>query len=157
MEIWKPAPGYPRYEVSNEGRVRRVGTGRILKPWTDRESYCIVTLRHENGERRKVRVARLVLAAFTGTWGQEANHLNGKKNDNSLVNLEWTDRKGNAAHASRTLLLAHGPAHPQAKLTLGAVRMIRSSSKLQRELAETFGVSQSVISTIKAHREWRWV
>jgi hypothetical protein len=48
-----------------------------------------------------------------------------------------------------------GAANPLAKLTPEAVREIRSSSELQRVLADRFGVHQSEISRVRNQRLWR--
>lgn len=50
--------------------------------------------------------------------------------------------------------IARGPALPQAKLTEADVIAIRASNKLQRELAEQYGVSRCTISEIRARKYW---
>ncbi len=50
-----------------------------------------------------------------------------------------------------------GEAHPLAKLTDEAVRVIRKSKEGQRALAEKYGVSQPTISNIKHKRAWSHV
>ena len=48
-----------------------------------------------------------------------------------------------------------GECHPEHKLTLGQVKEIRHSPKLQRLLAAEFRISQSHVSEIKNGRKWK--
>jgi hypothetical protein len=47
-----------------------------------------------------------------------------------------------------------GEAHPNARLTADNVRYIRSSRKLQRVLAEEFGITQAAVSLIRLRTNW---
>lgn len=92
-EQWRPAPNFPGYEVSDQGRVR--SPRRILKPW-HRNGYAQVSLRRK-GQTVKASVHRLVLMAFVSPPGpnQDACHNNGDKGDNRLANLRWDTRAEN--------------------------------------------------------------
>jgi hypothetical protein len=61
-EIWRDIPWAPKYEVSNDGRVRNVRTGRILK-YSNFNSRSGVGLM-VNGELTYVNVSRLVQEIF---------------------------------------------------------------------------------------------
>jgi hypothetical protein len=68
MPEWKLCPGFPGYEISRAGKIRRrfVVRGHLpknLKPWFIRNRYAVVALRR-NGKTVKVLVARLVARAF---------------------------------------------------------------------------------------------
>lgn len=111
-EEWRPAPGWPAYEVSTRGRVRsvdrqltdgRAAGGKLLKPSKDKDGYRYVTLASGPG-RWRVHVGRLVLFAFAG-WpddpAMEACHGNGRRWDNRLANLRWDTRPANRADRER--------------------------------------------------------
>jgi hypothetical protein len=99
MEIWKDVPGYEgQYQVSDAGRVRN-RKGLVLSPNRLLHGYLTVHLYCGGKHTRKVHcVHRLVLHAFTGVVGQEANHLNNDRSDNRRENLEWCTRAQNVAH-----------------------------------------------------------
>jgi hypothetical protein len=104
FETWRPVIGFERtHEVSNTGRVRRVGSSEELHPWTSGYGYPKVALRVD-GQKTEREVHILVAEAFIAPRpsGLVANHKNGVKTDNRPENLEWVTRAENNAHALRT-------------------------------------------------------
>lgn len=73
---------------------------RLLKPFTDCNSYHTVTLCRE-GSRWAASVHRLVAEAFCPKpeGCNEVNHRDGVKQNNAYTNLEWTTHQANCAHA----------------------------------------------------------
>ena len=98
-EIWKGIKDYPKYEVSNLGRIRNIKTGRILKPNFSGRYYS-VELFNETGSKRK-NIHRLVAEAFVERKsGQDVvNHIDGNSFNNSASNLEWCTVTENNIHA----------------------------------------------------------
>ena len=98
MEFWKDIKEDPRYEVSNEGRVRNKATGRILIPQLNHEGgYHRVTIQ---GKHKYVH--RLVADAFYDVAldkYKDVNHIDGNKTNNTVGNLEVVSRKENIRHA----------------------------------------------------------
>lgn len=110
-EEWRPVVGWEaRYEVSNQGRVRRIEyqvplkngkfrtfPERILK---SRDQSCsrhqVVELLYGK-EKKTSLVHRLVLEAFVGPCPpkQEACHHDDDPKNNSLENLRWGTRSEN--------------------------------------------------------------
>ena len=104
-ELWKDAPGFDGYEVSNLGRVRRVSTGKCLKPsiGKGKNAYprvfpCV------NGRDKGALVHVLMMEAFVGPCpaGYEVNHKNGIKTDLAFDNLEYVTSQQNNIHALLT-------------------------------------------------------
>lgn len=176
IEIWKPVVGYPDYEVSDLGRVKRVRdyrkykAGIILKPCIGKNTYAHLTLCC-NGIQRIESIHVLVLSAFVGPRPSpncEVNHKNFVRTDNRLANLEWTTRKDNNRHAwaagrktspaiSHPECMLRGEDHPGAKLTWDQVAAIREAARNgtpNRILATNFNVSKSTIVRIKNRRLW---
>ena len=112
-EIWKDIPGYEGlYQVSNLGRVKSLGRyvkkrsklafqdERMLCSPKDKYGYLIVTLCRE-GKPKKKKVHRLVAQAFIPNPENKetVNHINGDKNNNTAMNLEWNTSTENLKHA----------------------------------------------------------
>lgn len=106
LELWVRVHGFPKYEVSNFGRVKshHYGCPRILRPEIDKYGYEKVVLCN-NGIQAKRLVHRLVAEHFKELpEGYEAltiDHLNGDKRDNRPENLEWVTSSENLRRAHR--------------------------------------------------------
>lgn len=112
-ETWKPitCTDNVKYEVSSEGKVRSLKTGRILKPCYNTKGYARVDLTSANIDKtKKTRklVHRLVAQAFIPNPNNlpEVNHINEDKLDNAVENLEWLSRLDNMRHGTLQARLA---------------------------------------------------
>lgn len=167
-ERWLPVVGFEGYEVSDQGRVRswRHKSGRrarpvLIKGLTER-GYRRVGLRRE-GEARKIMrpVHQLVLEAFVGPCppGQEVAHGNGVRGDNTLGNLRWDTKSGNAKDRAKHGTQQYGSAVHTSKLTAEQVAEIRrryaAGGIYQYQLAAEFGVVQNAIHSIVSGKSWR--
>lgn len=96
QRIWKPVKGFNNYEVSDDGRVRNVRTGRELKVQTERGRPYVVLSRP--GERKTGRIHRLMALAFLPPPepGQtDVCHNDGDSTNNVIENLRWDTHAGN--------------------------------------------------------------
>lgn len=118
-EVWKDIKGYEGlYQVSDYGRIKSVERtikvvdntrhpyvkrviSRILKPVKDSTGYSVVSL----GKHNKKAIHRLVAEAFIPNPENKphVNHIDGKKTNNVLTNLEWATVSENAIHSHRVL------------------------------------------------------
>ena len=106
-EIWKPIPGFPKYEVSNLGRVKsykRSNWPRLLKATVNADGYSVLKL--VDSENRSVTKGphQLVMLAFVGPCpeGMEVCHEDGNPKNNRLSNLKYDTHRNNMQDA-RTL------------------------------------------------------
>jgi hypothetical protein len=92
-ETWLPCREFPDYEVSSEGRIRNIYTGRILKTNINDKGYEIVCLR-KDGKQYTRKIHRLVADAFHEQYyeGLDVTHVDGNKARNKAENLEWRFR-----------------------------------------------------------------
>ena len=90
MEEWKDIAGFDGlYQVSSEGSVRRVSSGRVLS-LSEGGRYNTITLQ---GKTR--RIHRLVGEAFIPNPEDKPtiDHINRNKKDNRVCNLRWATQK----------------------------------------------------------------
>lgn len=174
MERWLPVVGYEGlYEISDLGRVKSLDrksksgakvTGRFLKLTTNQSGYSVVSL-HGHVGRTQGKVHRLVLEAFVGLSDSraEACHFpDPSKTNNRLDNLRWGSAKENAGDRDKhgRTNKPRGENNPVAKLSDTRVIEIfkaRKNGKTQKEIADEFGVSQSLISMVCGRKIWSHV
>ena len=179
-EIFKPIPGFPAYEVSDQGKVRsywrqiRLPKGygsrtildsfpqRILKPILNDDGYHVVSL-HEGGKMSRWLIHRLVLIAFIGPCppGMEACHEDGNCTRNYLSNLRWDTDKANALdrirHGNQRGTFGKGSKHPVAKLTEEKVLQIRelfARGCSAKKLCGLFDVHYQTIRRVVRRKIW---
>jgi hypothetical protein len=106
VERWLPVVGYEGlYEVSDWGNVRSLDRisrrGRTLRGRPLAQTKCIYGYLSasllKNGERKLVKIHKLVLEAFVcpRPEGMEVCHNNGHGADNRLSNLRWDTHASN--------------------------------------------------------------
>lgn len=173
--MWVPVDGWPWYEVSNHGRVRRAvpgpatRSGRVLTGGKV-SGYPTVTLRGEGGAQASFLVHHLVATAFlppcpgehgAGRGRLQLDHINGDRRDNRAANLRWVTYRQNEANKKRLGRTARGEGHGCAVLDCAAVVSIREAYATgdvsQAELADRFGVAHGTIGQVVRGRNWSHV
>lgn len=108
-EEWRQCPIFPRFEVSDMGRVRNASTLRVLHQFLNRKGYPEINYVISQTAHRHIAVHRLVMLTFVGSLpeGHGVDHINCDKTDNRLVNLEYVTTGENSRrwHRHRRALL----------------------------------------------------
>jgi hypothetical protein len=87
----------------------------------------------------------------------EVNHIWGNKLDNRASELEWCTRSQNLKHAADVLDINTGTKHFRSKFTKQDVIDIFYSKGTEREIADKYGVSHSVIGFIKRKQSYKTI
>ena len=166
--LWRTVPGYPAYEVSVDGLVRRCQgfrcrrAHRVLVPFVRPNGYAQILL-YQGGQRRRFGVHQLVALAFLGpkpSPQHEVAHLDGQRLNNHVSNLAWLLPIENDAHKDLHGTRLRGSQIHSAKLVEAQVVLIRQALAVgirQCALAQTYGVSDSTVSLIARAKTWRHV
>ena len=166
--LWRTVPGYPAYEVSVDGLVRRCQgfrcrrAHRVLVPFVRPNGYAQILL-YQGGQRRRFGVHQLVALAFLGpkpSPQHEVAHLDGQRLNNHVSNLAWLLPIENDAHKDLHGTRLRGSQIHSAKLVEAQVVLIRQALAVgirQCVLAQTYGVSDSTVSLIARAKTWRHV
>lgn len=90
-ETWKPIEGFPKYQVSTQGRIKNIESGRIFTGTRDAFGYVHVRLINPQGAYTLRKIHRLVAEAFLpNPEGKPIiDHIDENKTNNSLDNLRW--------------------------------------------------------------------
>lgn len=86
-EIWVEAWEFPKYEVSNYGRIRNAKTEKVLKLGSDGNTYSMVRIYY--GKKKYTRrLGRLVWASFNGCSCENTiDHIDKNPQNDNLKNL----------------------------------------------------------------------
>jgi hypothetical protein len=173
MEIWKPVPGFSRYEVSSLGQIRSMSYQNMkiikeLKPAPDNYGYLKTMLKRDDGKYCTIAIHRIIAITFLGEKPSplhQVNHKNGDKSNNSIDNLEYCTKIENIRHAWANGLCGSrsGSNNSQSILTESQVLEIRAHAKKHghrygnKELAQKYGVSRDLIQRIVNRRMWKHI
>ena len=106
-EIWKPLVYngvlYPRYEVSNKGRIKSGNQLRRTR-LNKANGYMEILIDCGRPTMTGISVHRAVIGSFVelDLDAPEVNHKDGNKLNNILENLEWCTPKENVGHSWNT-------------------------------------------------------
>lgn len=176
---YRPVPGFPGYEVGDDGSVwsyktnnplRSRSTPRLLRQATVRgqrgpryflKPYKLATMMSPDGRQRTIQVGRIVLSAFVGPCppGMETRHLDNNPENNRLTNLCWGTKQENGQD-KRNAGNAKGHRNGRAKLTdeqVGTIFELYAAGHKQAAIAEEMGVSQTLVSLILRRANWTHV
>lgn len=147
MGEWVSVVDNLNYNVSDDGRIRRVGSDRDKSLYYDKKGYLNVHL-YKDGKRQNKRVNRVVAEAFIDNPDNkpEVNHKNGKKDDNRVSNLEWSTKLENIEHAKRMGLTSHAPSYGM----LGKKNPNAGRNGIPFKIVETGEVFNTLIECEKA-------
>lgn len=170
MEVWKEILNYPRYFISNKGRVKsycsnsggKKEKAKVLRLGKS-AGYSGLTL-CKNGTKKYFRIHRLVAKHFLKkrSGANYVNHKDGNKLNNFVDNLEWVTQKENDLHAQTFNLKPKGERHGMSKITEGEVRKIREIKKNSpkttgKALGYMFNISQSTANRIINLQTWKHI
>lgn len=100
MTEFRKLQNYSNYRIYPDGRIYSEFINRFITPAFDSKKYLQVTLVNDLGERKTIKLHRLVASAFLPNLDEkrEINHKDFDKTNNSVENLEWCDRNYNVQY-----------------------------------------------------------
>lgn len=102
MSEFRPIENFSKYLACDEGYVLNTKTGYKIYGYQKKNGYCDISIKNDSGETKTLLIHRIIAEAFCEkpcSDDIEVNHINGDKNDNRAVNLEWVTHNRNLKHA----------------------------------------------------------
>jgi hypothetical protein len=179
-EIWRPVAGFPDYEVSDLGHVRRATisyivrpqtgikyikypAGRMLKPYkAKRGGYNQINL-WKDKKSKGFLICWIVCRTFHGekpTPRHGVAHNNGVSTDDRANNLRWATPAENEADKNLHGTVQRGERNYNTNFTEDDIRTIRlrlSSGETCVHISADYGVVPATIWRIKKRKNWRHV
>jgi hypothetical protein len=167
MEIWKEIPGWPEYECSSFGNVRRIAKGRgvipnrILKHQKLKTGYVKVSLCRDS-KRKEYCIHSLVMLTFVGERpkGMDVCHYNGIKTDNRIDNLRYDTRQNNQRDNVKNNRDNRGEKCGSHKWDRSIVIQIIKRSRngeVISKVAREYGMLPGTAYGITSRRNWYWL
>jgi hypothetical protein len=153
--VWLDVEDYEEnYEVNQNGFVRNKKTGKILKYGLNPNGYPMVSLWKNNKGKTKS-IHRIVSETFMPIDfdKKEVNHIDGNKENNHVLNLEWSNRSLNIQHAYDNNLRKKGEKHHWSSIDnndkLLIELMLKYCNIQCKDIALLCNTSKSTVSRIK--------
>ena len=101
IEEFRIIEEFPKYEVSNFGRVRNFKSSKLMSLSKNSDGYYHIQF-CKNGKFKTKRVHRLVAETFIPNIHNKSciDHINNDKNDNNVLNLRWVSIDENCMNRS---------------------------------------------------------
>jgi hypothetical protein len=163
---WRTVHGWPEYEVSETGHVRRtapgrgVVAGRVLRPLRNRKTGYLSVCLSRHPIQVRVDIHRLVAIAFHGLPPSN-NHLvahnDGCRTNNHFRNLRWATQSENLLDRRRHGTAPLGVLNPSTHLDELDVKSMRRMKTLgipRSVIAAGFGLHQRTVFKILSRASW---
>lgn len=175
QEVWKKLKGFENYFlISSNGRLiarkRTIVCGqnkkqtkqlkaRFLKPFKMNTGYYAVEL-CVNGKNTRKLLHRLIAENFITNPENKTiiNHIDNKKHNNSLENLEWCTQKENVFHAIKIGATKWEYLKKLTKKQINKIKkMYNKKTFNQAMIADLFKIDQATVSRIINHKNYKQV
>lgn len=163
---WRTIPGWPEYQASDTGAVRRVGSatgarvGRILRQLPNKKtSYLSVCLSRYPSQVR-IDVHRLVAMTFLGPQPSSDHlvaHNDGSRTNNRASNLRWATQRDNLRDCrvhGTALIGARNPMTHLDDIDVKAIRRMKVVGIPRQVIADGFGLHKRTVFSILAGDSW---
>ena len=89
--IWKKIDRNNNYSINRNGEVRNDLTGKIKKPYVNKDNGYLTVDLYQNNKSLKVTVHRLIAEAFIPNPENKPciDHKDGNRQNNAISNLRW--------------------------------------------------------------------
>ena len=163
---------FSNYEIYADGRIYSYKRNKWLKPWTNKDGYQQVRLTDNEGKCKWYYLHRIVYETFSGEPippNMQVNHIDEKKDNNAISNLNLMSPKQNNNWGSRNKRLSKAKkgiipkANPQKQV--GAFKdgklvfTFQSTQEAGRNGFIQSNVSACCNGKSKTHKgfEWRYI
>lgn len=159
---FKQIKDFPNYEVSENGDVQNIKTGKLLKSHLTKQGVLAISLRKDNILSLNL-IHRLVAITYIeNPFNLEfVIHIDNNKTNNNVNNLQWKSQLSFVKNQYSTgILNSKGDNNFNSRLDNNDVKTIKHllSKKIAvKKIAELFNVSNGIIYCIKNGDTWKHI
>ena len=155
------------YQISNDGQVKNKTTGNIRKPHLTSNGYLHIIL-YQHGEKYSFLIHQLVANYFLINDDPEhktqIDHIDGNKQNNNCLNLEWVTPKENKRRSIELGLCNPHHGHQVCGSKSGvskytekdahSVCKLLESGLSNKKISDRLNVSSEFVRSIKRKQAW---
>jgi hypothetical protein len=162
-EIWRDAPDYDGYQVSNMGNIRSTKRGKVKNRKSGNSRGYLSIVLSKNGKPHSRTVHGLVAEVFIGPRpeGHHVCHNDHNRQNNKADNLHYGTPLQNVRECIVAGRRASGERHPSSKITNQDVQWVlcnwANKSLTQEQMAKKLGVCRTSIQRIIYGKIWKAV
>ena len=155
MEIWKDLPKellLSRYQASNLGRIKNKRTQYILTQNPRKDGYITNYLFLDNKVKKTMIVHILIAKTFIDNPENKptVNHINIKRNDNRVINLEWATYSEQCYKENRKKYTTRGKSINQYDLNNTFIKTWEKAMDVENELKIN---RKNILKVLKGERK----
>jgi hypothetical protein len=164
--VFREIPGWPEYEINQDGLIRRIAPATGTRPgkqvkWNMLNNGYFKVALCRNCKSKEYLVHRLVAMTFIGDpTGKDVCHYDGDKSNNSLENLRIDTRKGNMADQIRMGKTPRGEKCGSNKYPTHVIKKVKeelAAGVSTAEIASKYNLPRPTIYGIKSGANWGWL
>lgn len=135
---------HPNYLISVDGKLFSLTRMKYVQPSYDRDGYVFYRMSYKSREFQK-KAHRLVAMTYLPNPlnKSDVNHIDGKKDNNLLCNLQWMTKSENAKHAWDNGLQKRERAHAKSVIDTNTGTEYRSV----KDAANAIGMKYDLLKT----------
>jgi hypothetical protein len=96
----KQVKEHPNYCITLDGRLFSLNSMKFVKPNYDRDGYVFYRMSSKSREFQRKAHRLVAMTYLPNPYNKsDVNHIDGKKDNNIVYNLEWNTKSENAKHA----------------------------------------------------------
>lgn len=155
---WKDVVGASLYMVNDIGDVFSKKSNRKLKTHKSIFGYINVTIKYDDGIYRCRKVHKLMAESFIENIGNMpiVNHINGKRSDNRIENLEWCTHSYNVKDGvDRRIknIEKYNTSKLSPEAVLSVITFLNCGFNC-KQISESLGVHSTTVQLIKRKKTW---
>lgn len=162
--LTKTLEEFPNYIIYEDGQIWSNKTRKFMKPAKNSDGYLQTVLTNKDGERKTVKIHRLVAIAFIPNPNNytHINHIDENKLNNNVNNLEWCSAQHNELYGAHADVLLNAPRevlmlNAQTNQVIRSFNSLGEASRFLNKKGAHSNIHKCLTNERKTAYGYRWI